>query len=292
MTPFNQVTIIGIGLIGSSLARAIRREKLAKMIVAGDLSKTHCAQAKKLKLVDSATTNLKTAVKDSDLVILAVPVGACADVAKIIGPALKDGAIVTDVGSVKQAVIKAVSPHLSKKVHFVPGHPIAGTEHSGPAAGFADLFKGRWTILTPDKQCKPAAVKKVADLWKRCGSKVEIMDAKRHDHVLAITSHLPHLIAFTIVGTAADLESDTKSDVIKYSAGGFRDFTRIAGSDPTMWRDIFLHNREAVLDIAQRLTEDLTALQRAIRRGESTTLFDRFTHARGVRKSVIDAKQA
>jgi len=292
MTPFNQVTIIGIGLIGSSLARAIRREKLAKVIVAGDLSKTHCAQAKKLKLVDSATTNLKTAVKDSDLVILAVPVGACADVAKIIGPALKDGAIVTDVGSVKQAVIKAVSPHLSKKVHFVPGHPIAGTEHSGPAAGFADLFKGRWTILTPDKQCKPAAIKKVADLWKRCGSKVEIMDAKRHDHVLAITSHLPHLIAFTIVGTAADLESDTKSDVIKYSAGGFRDFTRIAGSDPTMWRDIFLHNREAVLDIAQRLTEDLTALQRAIRRGESNTLFDRFTHARGVRKSVIDAKQA
>lgn len=292
MSLFKQVTIIGIGLIGSSLARAIRREKLATTLVAGDLSKVHCAQARKLKVVDSATTNLKKAVQDADLVILAVPVGACGAVAEIIGPALKPGAIVTDVGSVKGAVIKAVAPHLSKQVHFVPGHPIAGTEHSGPTAGFAELFTGRWTILTPAKNTNKAAVNKVATLWKRCGSKVEIMDAKRHDHVLAITSHLPHLIAYTIVGTAADLETDMKGEVIKYSAGGFRDFTRIAGSDPTMWRDIFLNNQEAVLDIAQRLSEDLTALQRAIRRGEGQTLFDRFTRARGIRKRVIEAKQA
>lgn len=292
MTAFNQITLIGIGLIGSSLARVIKREKLAKMIVAGDSSAAHCATAKKLKIVDSATTNLKTAVKDADLVILCVPVGACGSVAKIIGPHLKPGAIITDVGSVKGAVIAAVSPYIPKGVHFIPGHPIAGTEHSGPTAGFAELFTGRWAILTPAKNANKAAVKKLVRFWQGCGSKVEVMTPTRHDRVLAITSHLPHLIAYTIVGTAADLEADTKSDVIKYSAGGFRDFTRIAGSDPTMWRDVFLHNQAAVLDIAQRLTEDLTALQRAIRKGDGQTLFDLFTRTRAIRKGVIEAKQA
>jgi cyclohexadieny/prephenate dehydrogenase len=289
---FNKVAIIGIGLIGSSLARGIRREKLAKTIVAGDASAAHCREAKQLKIVDSATTNLKSAVQDADLVILAVPVGACGAVAKTIAPALKAGAILTDVGSVKGAVINAVAPHVPKGVHFIPGHPIAGTEHSGPGAGFAELFHGRWAILTPGKGANKAAVKKLAELWRRCGSKVEIMDVKRHDRVLAITSHLPHLIAYTIVGTAADLETDTKGEVIKYSAGGFRDFTRIAGSDPTMWRDIFINNQEAVLDIAQRLTEDLTALQKAIRRGDGQTLFDLFSRTRSIRKKVIEAKQA
>lgn len=292
MTLFNKVAIIGIGLIGSSLARGIRREKLAKNIVAGDASAAHCREAKQLKIVDSATTNLKAAVQDADLVILAVPVGACGVVAKTIAPALKVGAILTDVGSVKGAVISAVAPHVPKGVHFIPGHPIAGTEHSGPGAGFAELFHGRWAILTPGKGANKAAIKKMAELWQRCGSKVEIMDVKRHDRVLAITSHLPHLIAYTIVGTAADLETDTKGEVIKYSAGGFRDFTRIAGSDPTMWRDIFINNQEAVLDIAQRLTEDLTALQKAIRRGDGQTLFDLFSRTRSIRKKVIEAKQA
>ncbi len=289
---FNQITLIGIGLIGSSLARVIKREGLAKIIVAGDSSAAHCATAKKLKIVDSASTNLKNAVKDADLVILCVPVGACGAVAQIIGPHLKPGAIITDVGSVKGAVMSAVMPHIPKGVHFIPGHPIAGTEHSGPTSGFAELFTGRWAILTPPKNANKAAVKKLTRFWQGCGSKVEIMTAARHDRVLAITSHLPHLIAYTIVGTAADLEADTKSDVIKYSAGGFRDFTRIADSDPTMWRDVFLHNQAAVLDIAQRLTEDLTALQRAIRKGDGQTLFDLFTRTRAIRKGVIEAKQA
>lgn len=289
---FDRVCLIGIGLIGSSLARAIRQYNLAGRIVCADRSPQHCAKALELGLVDEAFAEEAEAVRLADLTILCVPIGAYASVAAAIGPALKPGSIVTDVGSVKQAVIRDVAPYIPQGVHFVPGHPIAGTEHSGPEAGFAALFAGRWAILTPLPATAPEAVSKVKNLWEAIGSKVEIMDPARHDRVLAITSHLPHLIAYTIVGTAADLETDTQSEVIKFSAGGFRDFTRIAASDPTMWRDIFLNNREAVLEIAQRLTEDLTALQKAIRRGDGDTLFDLFTRTRNIRRGVISAKQA
>jgi cyclohexadieny/prephenate dehydrogenase len=289
---FDRVCIIGIGLIGSSLARAIRQYNLADQIVCADRSPQHRTKALELGLVDDAFAEEAEAVRQADLTIFCVPIGAYASVAGAIGPALKPGSIVTDVGSVKQAVLRDVAPHIPQGVHFVPGHPIAGTEHSGPEAGFAALFSGRWAILTPLPDTAPEAVSKVKELWEAIGSKVEIMEPAHHDRVLAITSHLPHLIAYTIVGTAADLETDTQSEVIKFSAGGFRDFTRIAASDPTMWRDIFLNNREAVLEIAQRLTEDLTALQKAIRRGDGDTLFDLFTRTQSIRRGVISAKQA
>ena len=289
---FDRIAILGIGLIGSSLARAVKEYGLARSLVCGDRSEAACAKALELGIVDTATTDPVAAVEGADLVVFCVPVGACADLAERIGPHLRPGSIVTDVGSVKMAVVRDVGPHLPQGVHFVPGHPVAGTEHSGPEAGFAALFQGRWCILTPPPGAPEEAVSKVGELWRRCGSKVEVMEPSHHDRVLAITSHLPHLIAYTIVGTASDLEEDTKSEVIKFSAGGFRDFTRIAASDPVMWRDVFLNNREAVLEILQRFSEDLTALQRAIRWGEGDTLQETFTKTRAIRRGIIDAKQA
>lgn len=290
--PFSRVAIIGLGLIGSSLARALTEQKLADEIIGGDADKSVCDEALSLGVVSKAYTDLATAVNGADLVVLAVPVGANAQVAEAIGPALAEGAIITDVGSVKQAVLDAVKPHLPAHVHFVPGHPIAGTEHSGPAAGFASLFEGRYWLLTPETDANPEAVEQLSEALKQCGALVETMAPSHHDRVLAITSHLPHLIAYTIVGTATDLQDETKDEVIRYSASGFRDFTRIAASDPIMWRDVFLNNREAVLEILQRFSEDLTALQRAIRWGEGETLQKRFEETREIRRGVVDAKQA
>ncbi|MBL8628000.1 MAG: prephenate/arogenate dehydrogenase family protein [Rhodospirillaceae bacterium] len=289
---FERVAFIGIGLIGSSMARVMKRDGLANTIVACARRKETLDACVKLGIADEVTSDYTASVKNADLVVIATPVGTNEEIAKIIAPHLKPGAIVTDVGSVKQAVINAVAPHLPQGVHFVPAHPLAGTEHSGPEAGFPELFQGRWCILTPEPGCDAAAVEKVKAFWLKAGSKIEIMQAEHHDKVLAITSHLPHLIAFTIVGTADDLAEDLKQEVIQYSASGFRDFTRIAASDPVMWRDIFMNNREAVLEILQRFTEDLTALQRAIRRGDGDSLQTLFARTRAIRRSVIDAKQA
>ncbi len=289
---FDRVAFIGIGLIGSSLARALTDYGIARQVVCADRSKDVCVKAMELGIVDMATTEVEVALDGADLVVLATPVGSFAEVGERIGPHLAPGTIVTDVGSVKQAVLRDIGPNLPDGVHLVPGHPVAGTEHSGPENGFASLFQGRWCILTPPTGANQQAVDKIVEMWRRVGSNVEIMEASHHDRVLAITSHLPHLIAYTIVGTASDLEEDTKSEVIKFSAGGFRDFTRIAASDPVMWRDVFLNNREAVLEILQRFTEDLTALQRAIRWGEGQQLQDTFTKTRAIRRGIIDAKQA
>ena len=289
---FEKIALIGIGLIGGSLALAARRGGLARRVVSADREPEHVRLALELGLVDEASTDLAAMVAGADLVVLCTPVGSFAALAAEIAPQLKPGAIVSDVGSVKELVVREVAPRLPIGVHLVPAHPIAGTEHSGPAAGFAELFQGRWCILTPPEGTDPAAIAKVRALWEAAGSMVEEMDAAHHDRVLAITSHLPHLIAYTIVDTAVGLEDSTQSEVIKFSASGFRDFTRIAASDPVMWRDIFLNNREAVLDILQRFTEDLTRLQRAIRRGEGDTLQELFTRTRRIRRSIIDAKQA
>ncbi len=289
---FDRVAFIGIGLIGSSLARALRAKGLAGTIVCHTAADGSMERARDLGIVDEISADPAVAVADADLVVIAVPIGASGAVAAAFGPHLKPGAVVTDVGSVKQAVIRDVSPHLADGVHFVPGHPLAGTEHSGPDAGFAELFEDRWCVLTPAPGCDPEAVAKVRLLWETVGSKVDVMDADHHDHVLAITSHLPHLIAYTIVGTADDLQDQLRQEVIKYSASGFRDFTRIAASDPVMWRDVFLNNREAVLDILQRFSEDLTALQRAIRWGEGDKLQELFTRTRKIRRGIIEAKQA
>jgi len=289
---FDRVAIIGIGLIGSSLARALAEYGIARQVVCTDRNADACAKALELGIVAEASTDPVAALAGADLVVLSTPVGSYAAVAEAIGPLLQRGTIVTDVGSVKQATLRDVGPHLPDGVHLIPGHPVAGTEHSGPEAGFATLFQGRWCILTPPPGADRPALERVTELWRRVGSTVEIMEASHHDRVLAITSHLPHLIAYTIVGTASDLEEDTKSEVIKFSAGGFRDFTRIAASDPVMWRDVFLNNREAVLEILQRFTEDLTALQRAIRWGEGEQLQEHFTKTRAVRRGIIDAKQA
>ena len=248
--------------------------------------------AVRLGLADQVTTDPAEAARDADIVVICTPLGAYAAVAEAIAPALKPGAIVTDVGSVKRAAIEAIKPHLPAGVHLVPGHPLAGTEHSGPESGFAELFEGRWHLLTPETGTDEAAVAKVTELWQRAGSKVEIMDPAHHDQVLAITSHLPHLIAYTIVDTATQLSADLQKEVIEFSATGFRDFTRIAASDPVMWRDIFLTNREAVLEILGRFTEDLTAMQRMIRKGDGDGLEEVFTRTRAVRRGVIDAKQA
>jgi cyclohexadieny/prephenate dehydrogenase len=288
---FDKIAVIGIGLIGSSIARAARERGLARSIAVGDIREDHCAKALGLGLCETATTDLCQAVKGADLVLFCVPIGANAEVAEKIVPQLKAGTIVSDVGSVKQAVVRDIGPLLPEGVHFVPGHPIAGTEFSGPEAGFADLFEGRWCILTPPSGTDEAATAKLCALWKGMGSLIEIMDPAHHDMVLAITSHLPHLIAYTIVGTATNLEESVKGEVIRYSASGFRDFTRIAASDPIMWRDVFLNNRDAVLEMLQRFTEDLTALQRAIRWGEGQVLEDLFTRTRAIRRGIIDAKQ-
>lgn len=289
---FKKVTIIGLGLIGSSMARGILQQGLAEQLVAADKDQAVCDKVLELGIADVATTSLKEAVQDADLVIIAVPVGAVEDVGRSIGPYLMPGAIVTDVGSVKQSVVDALKPSLPSSVHLIPAHPIAGTEFSGPEAGFAELFHGRWAIITPLPDSSIKAVEKITALWEGLGSTIEIMDPQHHDLVLGITSHLPHLIAYTIVGTATDLEDDVKSEVLKFSASGFRDFTRIAASDPTMWRDVFLHNRVAVLEILQRFTEDLTAMQKAIRRGDGNYLYEVFSRTRSIRRQIIELGQA
>ncbi|CDL01379.1 Protein tyrC: Cyclohexadienyl dehydrogenase (Arogenate dehydrogenase) (ADH); Prephenate dehydrogenase (PDH) [Magnetospirillum gryphiswaldense MSR-1 v2] len=289
---FGTICLVGIGLINSSIARAARLHGLAARIVTLDASEQACETALRLGIVDAAGSDPAALLAEADLIMVGTPVGAMAAVGQAIGPHLKAGAIVSDVGSVKMAVVRDLLPHLPDTVHFVPGHPIAGTEHSGPEAGFAELFQGRWCILTPLPGTDPGAIDKVTQLWTAMGSMIEIMEPLHHDKVLAITSHLPHLIAYTIVGTASDLEGDMQQEVIKFSASGFRDFTRIAASDPIMWRDIFLNNKEAVLEIIQRFTEDLTALQRAIRWGEAETLETHFRETRAIRRAIIDAKQA
>lgn len=288
---FERVALIGIGLIGSSIAHAMRKQNLAGEITGYARSEATRAKALELKLVDSVHPTAANAARDADLVILCSPVGTYGALAQEIGPVLKPGAILTDVGSVKGAVVRDVLPHVPQGVHFIPGHPIAGTEQSGPESGFAELFINRWCILTPLPGANPEAVEKLAAFWRACGSNVEVMTPEHHDLVLAITSHLPHLIAYNIVSTAADLEEVTSSEVIKYSAGGFRDFTRIAASDPTMWRDVFLNNKDAVLEMLGRFSEDLSALQRAIRWGDSDMLFDVFTRSRQIRRSIIAAGQ-
>jgi len=288
---FGKVALIGLGLIGSSLSHVMRREGLAERISGSARSEETLKRAAELGLADELSQDPAEAVRDADLVFLNVPVGAMGKVAERIAPALKEGAILTDVGSVKAAVIRDVSPHVPDGVHFIPGHPIAGTEQSGPDAGFPELFQGRWCILTPLEDTDPQALERLSEFWRACGSNVEIMDPRHHDLVLGITSHLPHLIAYNIVATAADLEEVTESEVIKYSAGGFRDFTRLAASDPTMWRDVFLNNREAVLELLGRFSEDLSALQRAIRWGEGDKLFDLFSRARKIRREIIEAGQ-
>jgi cyclohexadieny/prephenate dehydrogenase len=288
---FNTVALIGIGLIGSSISHAMRRKGLAGTITGYARSAETRATAQRLGLADAMFDTATGAVNDADLVILCAPVGAYAALAAEIGPNLKPGAILTDVGSVKAAVVRDCEVHVPKGVHFIPGHPIAGTEHSGPESGFAELFDNRWCILTPVPGTPEAAIAKLQAFWEALGSNVEIMTAEHHDMVLAITSHVPHLIAYNIVGTAAHLGKVTDSEVIKFSAGGFRDFTRIAASDPTMWRDVFLNNREAVLEMLGRFSEDLTALQRAIRFGDGDTLFRLFTESRAIRRSIIQAGQ-
>ena len=281
---FQRVALIGIGLIGSSLAHAMRKKNIAGEITGYARSEATRNTALKLALVDKIFATAAEAVEGADLVILCSPVGTYATLAAEIGPALKPGAILTDVGSVKGAVVRDVAAHVPTGVHFIPGHPIAGTELSGPEAGFAELFINRWCILTPLPEADPAAVEHLAAFWRACGSNVEMMTPEHHDLVLAITSHLPHLIAYNIVSTAADLEEVTSSEVIKYSAGGFRDFTRIAASDPTMWRDVFLNNKDAVLEMLGRFSEDLSALQRAIRWGDGETLFNIFNRSRQIRR--------
>jgi len=291
-TLFDRVALIGFGLIGSSLARVLRRDSPATTIVACARRAETLAAVRRLDLADETTDDPARAAEGADLVVVATPLSAYAEIGRRIAPALRRGAILTDVGSVKEAVIRDLQPSLPEGVHFVPGHPVAGTEHSGPEAGFAELFRGRWCILTPPPETAPEAVADVTRMWEQAGMRVVTMSADHHDRVLAVTSHLPHLIAYTIVGTATDLEDSLKSEVIEFSASGFRDFTRIAASDPVMWRDIFLNNREAVLDILQRFNEDLTALQRAIRWGEGDKLQDLFTRTRAIRRSIIEAKQA
>ncbi len=289
---FGRIALIGIGHIGSSLARAILKHDLADEVVACARTEATRTKILELGLVQAAYGDPEPAVEGADLVVIASPVGAYESIGRAIAAHLKAGAIVTDVGSVKQAVIRALAPHIPDGVHFVPGHPIAGTEKSGPESGFAELFEDRWCILTPPPGTSEDAVEKVSSLWRACGSTIEIMDPASHDKVLAITSHLPHLIAYTIVGTASDLKESMLDEIAKFSAGGFRDFTRIAASNPIMWRDIFLNNRDAVLEVLQRFTEDLTALQRAIRWGEGDILEDRFTRTRALRRGVVEAHQA
>jgi cyclohexadieny/prephenate dehydrogenase len=288
---FDRVAVLGIGLIGSSIAHAIRANGLANRIVGSARSAETRKVALEIGVVDEIMETSAAAVKDADLVVLCMSVGSYGDVAMEIAPYLKPGAILTDVGSVKSAVIRDVNPHVPAGVHFIPSHPIAGTEHSGPRAGFAELFQNRWFILTPLPDSDAAAVDRLESLWRGFGAQVDRMTAEHHDLVLAIVSHLPHLIAYTTVATASDLEEVTKSEVIKYSASGFRDFTRIAASDPTMWRDVFLNNREAVLEMLGRFSEELSLLQRAIRWGDGDTLFNLFSRSREVRRSIIAAGQ-
>lgn len=288
---FDRVAFIGIGLIGSSIARVMRRDGLAGSIIACARSDETLNTALELGIADEVTKDPAVAATGADLVMICTPVSTYGAIAAAISPSLKPGAIVTDVGSVKASAIKAVLPHLPEGVHFVPGHPIAGTENSGPESGFDTLFEGRWFLITPPPGTDQEAIDKVAELWTRAGSNIDYLEPEHHDQVLAITSHLPHLIAYTIVGTATDLEDHIKSEVVKYSASGFRDFTRIAASDPVMWRDIFLENRDAVLEMLGRLSEDLAGLQRAIRVGDGDTLEALFRRTREIRRGVVDAGQ-
>ncbi|WEX79235.1 prephenate/arogenate dehydrogenase family protein [Sinorhizobium numidicum] len=288
---FETIALIGIGLIGSSIARDIREKQLAGTIVVSTRTEATLKRAEQLGLGDRYTLSAAEAVKNADLVVVSVPVGASGAIAAEIAAHLKPGAIVTDVGSTKGSVIAQMAPHLAKTVHFIPGHPIAGTEHSGPDAGFAGLFRGRWCILTPPPGTDEEAVARLRLFWETLGSMVDEMDPEHHDKVLAIVSHLPHIIAYNIVGTADDLETVTESEVIKYSASGFRDFTRLAASDPTMWRDVCLHNKDAILEMLARFSEDLASLQRAIRWGDGDKLFDLFTRTRAIRRSIIQAGQ-
>ncbi len=288
---FNRIALIGLGLIGSSIARGARATGAAKEIVGTAKSEKTRARVVELGLLDQVMATAEEAVEGADLVVICVPVQANGAIAQAVAPHLKKGAIVTDVGSVKQAIVRDVEPHIPEGCVFVAGHPVAGTEFSGPDAGFAELFHHRWCILTPSDKSTPEAVEKLTRFWQTLGSNVEIMEPDHHDLVLAITSHIPHLIAYNIVGTVADLETDTRSEVIRYSASGFRDFTRIAASDPTMWRDIFLANRGAVLEMLGRFSEDLSTLQRAIRRGEGDKLFELFARTRDIRRNIIEAGQ-
>ncbi|WP_366932504.1 prephenate/arogenate dehydrogenase family protein [Phenylobacterium sp.] len=291
---YSRMAVIGCGLIGSSVIRAARAAGAVGSVAVGDASEAHRAEIEALGYADLVTGDLAEAVADADLVVFAVPVLAMGPAAAAAAAALKPGATVTDVGSVKVGVAESLRAALPASVYLVPGHPIAGTEQSGPAAGFAELFRGRWVILTPEADDRPAyrdAVNRLSDFWIALGAQVDIMDAAHHDLVLAVTSHLPHLIAYNIVGTAADMEEVTRAEVMKYSAGGFRDFTRIAASDPTMWRDVFLANRDAVLEVLGRFTEDLQALSRAIRWGEGDKLFDLFTRTRDIRRGIVAAGQ-
>lgn len=290
------LSVIGMGLIGSSITRAVQQSNAAGKtdftIIAADINPDVTQKVVELGIADFATDNLAEAVETADIVILCVPVGAMAAVAKDIAPHLKDGAIVSDSGSVKGSVIKAVTPFFRSSITFVPAHPIAGTELSGPEAGFPELFDNRWCVITPLPDTPIKTVEQITRLWEAFGSRVEIMDVKHHDLVLSITSHLPHLIAYTIVGTATELEDDLKSEVVKYSASGFRDFTRLASSDPVMWRDISLNNKDSLLEMLQRFTEDLTALQKAIRKGDGDYLYRRFSETRGMREAIIEQGQA
>jgi cyclohexadieny/prephenate dehydrogenase len=288
---FDRLALIGVGLIGSSIARAARAQNAARTIIATAKSAATRARAHELGFADSVVDTNAEAVHGADLVIVSIPVGACGDVAAEIGPHLKPGAIVSDVGSVKASVVSAMAPHLPAGVHFIPAHPVAGTEHSGPDAGFAELFVNRWCILTPPPGADPAAVARLAAFWRALGANVETMSPEHHDLVLAITSHVPHLIAYTIVGTADELASVTESEVMKFSAGGFRDFTRIAASDPTMWRDVFLANKDAVLEMLGTFSEDLSKLTRAIRRGDGEALFEHFARTRAIRRGIVQIGQ-
>jgi cyclohexadieny/prephenate dehydrogenase len=289
-----KMTVIGFGLIGGSIVRAAREQGLVGEVVVVDASPAHRARVEALGLADTVTGDVAEGVAGADLVVIATPVLATGEVAALAGAAMKPGATLTDVGSVKAAPAEAMYAAAPAGVHVIPGHPIAGTEHSGPDAGFAELFENRWTILTPkinDDEAYALAVARLSSFWRAIGANVELMDEKHHDLVLAVTSHLPHLIAYTIVGSAADLENVTESEVMKYSAGGFRDFTRIAASDPTMWRDIFVANKDAVLEMLGRFTEDLQAMSRAIRWGDADTLHAHFTRTRAIRRGIVAAGQ-
>ncbi len=288
---FDRLAIIGTGLIGSSIARAARAQGAVRTIVATSHSSQTRKRIKELGIADEVAETNAEAVKGADLVVVCVPVGVCGDVAKEIGTNLKPGATVSDVGSVKGSIVRDMSPHLPKTVNFVPAHPVAGTEQSGPDAGFAELFDNRWCILTPPEGTNKEAVEKLAAFWRLLGANVEVMTPDHHDLVLAITSHLPHLIAYTIVGTADELQTVTRSEVLKFSAGGFRDFTRIAASDPTMWRDIFLANKDGVLEMLGRFNEDVAALTKAIRKGDGEALSEHFTRTRAIRRGIIEAGQ-
>ena len=291
MDKFNKVTFIGFGLINSSLAHVFKSKSLAKETCAYSRRKETRNKIKNLNIVDNVYDDIKSSVKKSDLIILGVPVGAMKKIVTIIAPLLERETIITDVGSVKKELVDSISLILPKHIHFIPGHPIAGTENSGPESGFSELFNGRWCILTPNQNTSTSALAKVKNMWKAAGMQIAIMDAEYHDRVLAITSHIPHLVAFSIVGTVTELEDQLKTEVIKYSAGGFRDFTRIAASDPIMWRDVFLNNSEAVLEMLGRFIEDLTALQKSIRWQDGESLEKLFTKTREIRKGIISEEQ-